>query len=225
MRYRLLGQMLLDECHHLAVCYHQAHVFDCILVKVFEREYGIDAVFGLEFALADEEVGYLFGAAEDEVAIAVAVVIITLVGVCLGAFGHIAVYQVQAIYLQGFEFEIIGGSEQLGVVHILDEGVELFLQTLIAHAKDLSAVVCSQDDMPASAVQKRTDALINRTRQLHLRLLEFNLSILAYGKYFLYIVCGHIFVRFRQLVLSSCKAYLVFQKSFLYLLCHRGTVG
>lgn len=99
--------------------YHQAHVFDCILVKVFEREYGIDAVFGLEFALADEEVGYLFGAAEDEVAIAVAVVIITLVGVCLGAFGHIAVYQVQTIYLQGFEFEIIGGSEQLGVVNFV----------------------------------------------------------------------------------------------------------
>lgn len=117
-------------------------------LQVFECEYRIDPVFGLELALADEEVCYLFGAAEYEVAVAVAVVVFAFVGVSLCAFGHIAVYQVKTSDFQWLEFEIIGGFEQLRVVN--------FVFLLRASAITKQASDCSLFGSVASLTEEKS---------------------------------------------------------------------
>ena len=77
--------------------------------------------------------------------------------------------------------EVIGGAEQLRVVHVLGQGVELRLHLRRIDANNLSIVIGTQYDMAASAVEEGTDGFIHRARQTLLGKLELDLCSLSLG--------------------------------------------
>ena len=74
----------------------------------------------------------------------------------LCTFRNMAIDEQFTIHFYGFKIEIICRSENLRIVHILNECVHLFLDRIRRNADNPTIIFGSKNNVTTSAIKKRT---------------------------------------------------------------------
>ena len=74
----------------------------------------------------------------------------------LCTFRNMAIDEQFTIHFYGFKIEIICWSEKLRIVHILNEGVHLFLNRIRRNADYPTIIFSPKNNMTTSTIKKRT---------------------------------------------------------------------